>query len=218
MSSHNRIHDFCEKLIQYKEGYPRFKFDCNGRVNFATHENLSIMKRAGCEYINYGCESLNQDILNGMNKGQAVGQIYRAVESTISLGMSPGLNFIWGFPDNTVQDLNDMVDFLIKHDPCHELRTIRPVTPYPGSALYHEAIKAGFLSGPEDFYCNKHINSDLLTVNFTYLSDAQFHLELHLANEKLIQNYYQARRDAVLMSAEKLYLQNDTSFRGFRAI
>ena len=33
-----------------------------------------------------------------------------------------------------------------------QVRTIRPVTPYPGCPLYYEAIEKGLLEGPDDFY------------------------------------------------------------------
>ena len=57
------------------------------------------------------------------------------------------------------------MDFLLKYDDFAEKRTIRPVTPYPGSPLYYDAIESGLLdknNPAEDFYENKHLNSDLL--------------------------------------------------------
>jgi len=48
------------------------------------------------------------------------------------------------------------VDFLLKYDDGAQMRTIRPVTPYPGSPLYYYAIKKGLLRDCEDFYDNKH--------------------------------------------------------------
>ena len=67
------------------------------------------------------------------------------------------------------------VDFLLKYDDHAQLRTIRPVTPYPGSPLYYYAIEKGLLKDCADFYENKHTNSDLLSVNFTGLSNKEFH-------------------------------------------
>ena len=55
------------------------------------------------------------------------------------------------------------------------MRTIRPVTPYPGSPLYYYAIEKGLLKDCEDFYEKKHLNSDLLSINFTELTDNEFH-------------------------------------------
>ena len=53
MSSEKRIWHFCEALI-HNIDWPNFKWDCNGRLNFAKKETLELMKLSGCEYINYG--------------------------------------------------------------------------------------------------------------------------------------------------------------------
>ena len=50
------------------------------------------------------------------------------------------------------------------------MRSIHPVTPYPGTPLYFDAIKLGLLTGPADFY-EKYENSDRMTCNFTNVSD-----------------------------------------------
>ena len=96
------------------------------------------------------------------------------------------------------------------------MRTIKPVTPYPGSPLYYTALERGLIKDSEDFYKNKHLNSDLLTVNYTELSDDEFHRSLYEANSRLIRNYYNRQLSCVLETAKKLYLENDISFRGFR--
>lgn len=67
-----------------------------------------------------------------------------------------------------------------------------------------------------DFYENKHINSDLLSVNFTNLTNDEFHKLLYEANKTLIENYYSTKLQRTLANAEKLYLEQDASFRGFR--
>ena len=65
------------------------------------------------------------------------------------------------------------VEFLLKYDDGAQMRTIRPVTPYPGSPLYYYAIEKGLIKDCEDFYENKHLNSDLMAVNFTKLNDEE---------------------------------------------
>jgi len=108
------------------------------------------------------------------------------------------------------------VEFLLKYDDGSECRTIKPVTPYPGTPLYYTAIEKGLLKDCEDFYEHKHTNSDLLTVNYTEMSDNEFHHCLLYANTKLLTNYCNKQMLSSIESAKKLYLENDTSFRGFR--
>lgn len=216
MASEKRTEEVCESLLELPFA---IKWDCNGRLNYAKSSTLiGLMKKSGCEYVNYGIESLNQSILNGMRKGLTVEQIYKGVETTLQAAISPGLNLIWGFPGDTIENLDKAVEFLLKYDPCHELRTIRPVTPYPGCPLYYEAIEKGLLDGPEDFYERKHINSDLLTVNFTDIPDKEFHWHLKMANRSLYRNYLDKRWEDFGSQTSKLYSGNAKNFRGFRIV
>lgn len=105
---------------------------------------------------------------------------------------------------------------MLKYDDGAQLRTIRPVTPYPGSPLYYYAIEKSLLKGVEDFYENKHLNSDLLTVNFTKLSDDEFYTVLFEANKKLLENYFKNKMKNMIDIERKLYFEKDISFRGFR--
>jgi len=214
MSSKERIHIFCEALIEAK--LKPFKWDCSGRLNYAKPEELKLMKRAGCEYINYGIESLDDRVLRKMRKGLSAQQITEGIQATLKEELVPGLNFMWGNIGDTEETLGEMVQFLLAHDRCMELRTIRPVTPYPGSPLFDYAVENGYLEDVEDFYEHKHINSDLLTCNFTEIPDERFHELLLLANAKLINNYSITRMDRRLFQAFNLYKMKDKSFRGFR--
>jgi len=215
MASKARTEEICQAILKLPM---KIKWDCNGRLNFAVPGLLKLMKKTGCEYINYGIESLNQDMLNKMGKGLTLDQIHRGVEETLKAKISPGLNLIWGFPGDTPENLHAAVDFLKKYDPCHELRTIRPVTPYPGTKLYQKAIDDGLVEGPEDFYERKHLNSDLIAVNFMDIGTDEAHRALLAANNELIMNWHQTITQRMNFAAHKLYLDNDTSFRGFRAV
>jgi len=153
-----------------------------------------------------------------MNKALTVKQIISGVENTLACGISPGINIIFGNIGETKEILQRGVKFLLKYDDQAQLRTIRPVTPYPGSPLYYYAIKEGLLKDVEDFYENKHLNSDLLAVNFTDLSNDEFHQALFEANKKLFTNYYSSQLKKVIREARDLYKNKDVSFRGFRAV
>ncbi len=55
----------------------------------------------------------------------------------------------------------------------------------------------------EDFYENKHLNSDLLSVNFTDLTDDEFHRALYDANLALLENYTNNRKLLVANEIEE---------------
>ncbi len=215
MSSEERVTTLCECFIKNKLD---IRWDCNGRLNYAKPSVLKLMKKAGCTFINYGIEAMDDQVLKNMKKGLTVDVIIRGIEATLKEGISPGFNIIFGNIGDNKNTLKKGVDFLLKYDDGAQMRTIRPVTPYPGSPLYYYAIEKGLLKDCEDFYENKHTNSDLLAINFTDMSDEEFHRELLEANKKLVTNYYEKSLASTIGQMEKLYLQKNANFRGFRHV
>ena len=213
MSSTKRTSELCEAFIKAKLN---IKWYCEGRLNYAKPDVLKLMREAGCVFINYGIESLDEKILKVMNKGLTIKLITQGVENTLAAGISPGLNIIFGNIGESPEALKRGVEFLLKYDDHAQFRTIRPVTPYPGSPLYYYAIEKGLLKNCEDFYENKHLNSDLLAVNFTDLTNDEFHKLLFDANKTLITEYFRNRKKATMDEAKKLYLEMNKNFRGFR--
>ncbi|MFA5316527.1 MAG: radical SAM protein [Dehalococcoidales bacterium] len=213
MSSAQRTVNLCEEII--KSGL-NIKWLCNGRLNYAKPDVLKIMKKSGCTFINYGIEAMDDQILKNMHKALTTEQIVSGIEATLAEGISPGFNIIFGNIGENAETLRKGVEFLLKYDDGAQLRTIRPVTPYPGSALYYHAIEKGLLKDCEDFYVNKHINSDLLAVNFTDMTDDEYHRALFEANKRLMENYYRKKTAAMIEEAKDLYLNNNSNFRGFR--
>lgn len=216
MSSRERTTSLCNDFIKNKLD---IKWDCNGRLNYARKDVLDLMKKAGCVFINYGIEAMDDKILKNMNKALTVSQIIKGIEATLAAGITPGFNIIFGNIGETRETLKKGVEFLLKYDEgIAQMRTIRPVTPYPGSPLYYYGIEKGLLKDCEDFYENKHVNSDLLAVNFTDLTDDEFHQCLLDANTRLINSYFKNKKNLVVEQAKKLYLDRDRNFRGFRQL
>lgn len=215
MSSSKRTKELCRAFIDTDLN---IRWSCNGRLNYATPDVLKSMKEAGCVFINYGIECMDNVILKNMNKNLTTERIINGITATLAADISPGYNIIFGNIGENAETLRKGVDFLLKYDDHSQLRTIRPVTPYPGSPLYYYAMKKGLLKDVEDFYENKHTNSDLLSVNFTDLSDEDFHKLLFEANKTLLENYYKHQSENQINIAKKLYFEKDVTFRGFRQI
>jgi radical SAM superfamily enzyme YgiQ (UPF0313 family) len=215
MSSIKRTISLCEDIIKANL---KIKWDCNGRLNYAKPQVLKLMKKAGCVFINYGIEAMDNHVLRNMKKGLTTKQIVEGIENTLAVGISPGFNIIFGNIGDNKETLNKGVEFLLKYDDGAQMRTIRPVTPYPGSPLYDYAIEKGLLKDCEDFYENKHVNSDLLAVNFTDMTDNEFHQCLLDANTRLVNSYFKNKKNLFVEQSKKLYLDRDSNFRGFRQL
>ena len=216
MSSVKHTEDVCKEFLKRDLN---IEWSCNGRLNYCSEELLQLMKDAGCTFINYGIESMDQTVLNNMKKGLRPDMIEQGIKDTLKVDISPGLNFIFGNKGDNKETIKKAVDFLLKYDDFAQKRTIRPVTPYPGSPLYYDAIEMGSIdkdNPAEDFYERKHLNSDLICTNFTELSDDEFYEALKWANTTLMKNYYDKQRDGTIAQIDKLYEEKDVTFRGFR--
>lgn len=213
-----RIFDFENVLDKNKL---KIKFTCNARVDIFDRETAECLERFGCQKLNVGFESMNQKVLDVMNKHTTVEQNFQLVEICKDVGLPMGLNFIWGSPFDTEESLQGIVDFLKTYNTHVEIRTVRPPTPYPGSPLYYDAIKQGLLKGPEDFFA-KFKNSDLLTINFTDIPDDSFYKLLYEANSELVVDHFghtaldmdEAKR--MIASFHALYFEGKHDFRGAR--
>ena len=60
MSSKERTISLCNDFIKYKIDV---KWACNGRLNYAKKDVLNLMKKAGCVFINYGIEAMDDQVL-----------------------------------------------------------------------------------------------------------------------------------------------------------
>jgi len=213
MTSRARTEKICHAFIKAKLD---IKWGCNGRLNFAKPDLMRLMKESGCVFINYGIESVDDTALRNMDKALTVKQIVTGIEATVSEGIHPGYNIIFGNIGETKDNLLKDVAFLLKYDDQGQMRTIRPVTPYPGSPLYYYAIEKGLLKDCADFYENKHLNQDLPSVNFTDLSDTEYREALYEANRILLNHYWDVQKKKSEETCRNLYLKQDLSFRGFR--
>ncbi|MFH0732473.1 MAG: radical SAM protein [Candidatus Omnitrophota bacterium] len=213
MSSVRRASEFAERIIKEKLN---IHFDIDGRLSVARLDLLKLLKRAGCVYINYGIESLDQDVLDKMNKMQTTDEIITGIEATIKSGINPGLNVIFGNVGDNRETAAKTVEFLRKYNTYGELRTLKPVTPYPGSPLYYLALKKGLIKDCEDFYENKHLNSDLFACNFTQLQEGELYDILYESNQILVKDHFQHVAKKHIEAHRKLYYEKDATFRGVR--
>jgi len=211
-ASERRLSEFSEAIL--KENI-NVKYCCAGHLTMVTKKTVKMLKRSGCDYIDYGIEQFDNHALKGMNKNLTEDQIIRGIGLTQKENIGICFNIIFGNVEDTKQSLRKSMALLKKYNDYGQLRVIRPVTPYPGTPLYDMGIKKGLLSGPEDFY-EKHKNMELLTCNFTNISDSEFYKLLYEANKEVINDYYKHIKSQTIETFRKVYFGKDYSFRGSR--
>ena len=131
-----RIMEICQLIID--DGLD-IQWTCVTRLNATSPELLAKIKEAGCVNISYGIESGNPDTLKRIKKGLTVEQAEQAVKYTHEAGIECSVNFMYGFPWETPEDIRQTTKFIQKISP--HVTYIQPggvLTPYPATQIYDE--------------------------------------------------------------------------------
>lgn len=84
----------------------RLPFKCLSRVDLLLREGeIEALRRAGCQIVWVGAESGSQKILDAMEKGTQVEQIYAATQRLHSAGIKAGFFLQFGYPGETRSDI-----------------------------------------------------------------------------------------------------------------
>ena len=110
MSSKERTKQLCQAFI---DANLSVKWACNGRLNYADIPTLTIMKEAGCVFINYGIETMDEPTLKVMHKALTKKMIIEGIENTLQVGISPGLNIIYGNIDEPLSAIEEVLDDVV---------------------------------------------------------------------------------------------------------
>lgn len=99
---------FCLGVVERKlpikwQGYAR----CDSRMDLEYYKDL---KASGCDMLNYGIESGNQQVLDAMKKNITVAEIEANMRDGAVVGVRASLNFIIGFPS---EDTSAFVDTMM---------------------------------------------------------------------------------------------------------
>ncbi|MEW5961745.1 MAG: radical SAM protein, partial [Chloroflexota bacterium] len=111
-------------------------FECLTRVNLAAEEMLAALKAMGCKKIYFGAESGSQKVLDAMNKGAKISQIYRAAELCKRLGIETYFFMMVGYPGEEWADLQLSVKLLRETLPDAFSTTL--AYPLPGTPFYEQ--------------------------------------------------------------------------------
>jgi len=164
-----------------------YRMDC--RVTVFDDEIASALKNSGCVFLNIGFESSSQKVLDQMNKRATVEKNIEAAEIAIKHNIGIGINVIWGMPGDNEKTLRDNAGFIKKYNQYDQIRTIRPVTPYPGSPLFYQAIAEGKLKNEAEFF-DRFRNSDRYMVNFMEMDEDKIYKLLLEVNTDLILDHF----------------------------
>ncbi|MGD0281289.1 MAG: hopanoid biosynthesis associated radical SAM protein HpnJ [Dissulfurispiraceae bacterium] len=135
-------------------------WSCNARPNVAK-DTLKVLKESGLRLLTVGFESGNQQILNNIKKGTKIEQIREFVKATKELGILVHGAFILGLPGETAETIEKTLSFALEMDPYSIQVSL--VAPYPGTELYAQAQREGWLAGEADQLVHNGIQNSALS-------------------------------------------------------
>lgn len=174
---------FCDDIFGLKPGWVNtfadlvekeklhFKFKMQGRVDLLLQENnIKDLARAGCDNIWMGAESGSQKILDAMDKGTSVEQIYEATRLLKKNGIKPSFFIQFGYPGENKEDIEKTINMINELLP-HEIG-ISVSYPLPGTAFF-EKVKTELKEK------TNWTDSDELALMFRNTYQPAFYKQLH---------------------------------------
>ena len=135
-TNRKRVMEFCHRLRSEKLN---LIWTCNGRVDNIDEEMLREMKSAGCKMIRFGVESGSQEVLDKIKKGLTLDRIEKGFRMTKRAGIQALGGFMFGFPYDTRETVEQTIQFAKKLSPDQVQFSIN--MSYPGTSLYEYAKK-----------------------------------------------------------------------------
>jgi len=123
-------------------------WNCQSRVNLVDEERLVAMKRAGCEFMQFGVEHGSERVLQLLDKGTKLSQIRDALGLVRKVGMNLGIYLITGIPGESWEDV-ELSAALVRETKPHDAQ-ISPLAVYPGTRIYTDYVAEGRI-GPDFF-------------------------------------------------------------------
>jgi anaerobic magnesium-protoporphyrin IX monomethyl ester cyclase len=174
---------FCDDIFGLKPGWVHafanlvekekleFRFKIQARADLLVQENyIRDLARAGCDNIWMGAESGSQKILDAMDKGTTIEQIYQATHLLKKHGIKPSFFIQFGYPGETKSDIiktirmiNELLPYSIG---------ISVSYPLPGTPFY-ERVKAELTEK------TNWTDSDELQLMFRNTYQPAFYKQLH---------------------------------------
>jgi hopanoid biosynthesis associated radical SAM protein HpnJ len=121
-----------------------FRWSCTARVH-GDYETLKAMADAGCRLLIVGFESGDAQILKNIKKGQTLDMGRNFVKNCKKVGIHVHGDFIIGLPGETKDTIEKTINFAKELD-CETIQ-VSMAHAYPGTELYDQGVREGFLAG-----------------------------------------------------------------------
>jgi len=184
---------FCDDIFGLKPGWVnkfadlveeedlRFRFKIQARADLLLQEDyVSSLARAGCDNVWMGAESGSQKILDAMDKGIRVEEIYGATRLLRKHGIRPSFFIQFGYPGETKEDIEKTIHMINELLP--DSLGISVSYPLPGT-VFHERVRSELKEK------TNWTDSDELKIMFRNTYPPAFYKQLHRYVHKTYRNH-----------------------------
>lgn len=137
-SNKKRTLAICDVISEFD-----LRWTCLTRCADVDPEILAAMKRAGCDIVLYGVESLTPDALKDARKGSTENLAERAYRLTTEAGLRFGGLIIVGLPNETPTSMDHTAQWAEKN---RSITRVKYLSAMPGTSVYQQALQTGIIA------------------------------------------------------------------------
>lgn len=176
-----RVRRFCRLMIDSGQD---MDWHCESRADVMSTDLLDLLKQAGCQAVQFGIETGDQDVVASLGKRISLDRAEDLVRHAHEIGIKPRCSFMLGHHSDTVETMAKTVAMVRRFRLDYGAScAVSASTPYPGTRLYEERDELGITLHAtkwEDFLFSE---ASVSTINFTVdqLRDKLFEIISYLA-------------------------------------
>ena len=164
-----RIREFCRRISAYK-----LYWSIQLRVDNVSQLVLDDLAAAGCFAVFLGTESMDDAVLQSMNKRVTAEQSANALKLAAQSGVPIRTGLIFGDKAETQESFRRTMSWYLQQDSYSEVQrrpliTVDMLIPFPGSAIYRYACRKGII--PDEV---EYLRLGCPLVNLTEMPEEEF--------------------------------------------
>ncbi len=168
-------------------------WSCNAKAN-VPRETLKVLKDNGLRLLLVGYESGNQQILHNIKKGMLIDVARQFSKDCQELGIKVHGTFILGLPGETRETIQETIKFAQDVNP-HTMQ-VSLAAPYPGTALYKQAVENNWLDIEHAELIDEH-GIQMAPLSYPHLSHTEIFDSVEVFYKKF---YFRAPKIASIVS------------------
>ena len=148
-----RAKDICDEIIKRKLDLI-WNFPNGIRADKFDKELATKLVKSGCYNVCFGIETGNKELLKLSNKNITLETIKKSINIANKAGLQTTGYFMFGFPNETKNSMNETIDFAISSG--LNLAKLAILTPLPGTKRFEEWDELGLIKSKDWSKYNTH--------------------------------------------------------------